>query len=323
MQVSNEMLNDELRNRGRGMRLFKFRNETMFRGAAWLTKKFMIGKTSKLLDCSEAKVQRTDGSWLRLCVYKSLQGGRNVPGVLWLHGGGYAIGVPEMDLAYYQMLIAEHNGVIVAPDYTLSVDKPYPAALDDCYLALLWLKQHARELGVNDEQLFVIGRSAGGGLAAAVTLLARDRGEVNIAFQMPMYPMLDDSNNSPSARDNTAPVWDARSNQLAWKLYLGEQYGSAVVPKYAAPARAEDYRNLPATYTFVGTIEPFYDETLQYVEALRQAGVEATVDTYEGCFHAFDELCADTEIGKLATKRWLAQYKYAAEHYFASQVIDE
>ncbi|TLG71558.1 alpha/beta hydrolase [Culicoidibacter larvae] len=284
----------------------------------------MLGRTSKLLDCSEVSVQRSDGSLLRLCVYKSLQGAQGVPGVLWIHGGGYATGVPEMDLSYYQMLVEQHNCVIVAPDYTLSIDKPYPAAIDDCYLALLWMKQHADELGVNDEQLFIIGRSAGGGLTAALTMLARDRGEVNVAFQMPMYPMLDDGNDSASAQDNTAPVWDARSNELAWKLYLGEAYGAdRVPPPYAAPARADDYRNLPPTYTFVGTIEPFYDETLQYIADLQQAGVEATVDTYEGCYHAFDQLCANTEIGKLATKRWLEQYKYAAEHYFAPQFTDE
>ncbi len=152
------------------------------------------------------------------------------------------------------------GAVVVSPYYTLSVDKPYPAALDDCYVSLLWLKDNGERYGVRSDQIFIGGDSAGGGLTAALSLYARDKGEVNIAFQMPLYPMLDDRT-TVSSSDNMAPVWNEKSNENGWELYLGGLYGMADVPAYAAPARATDYSGLPPTCSFVGSVEPFLDET--------------------------------------------------------------
>src|SRR5690606_30824760 len=132
-----------------------------------------------------------------------------VPGVLWIHGGGYAQGVPEMSHDMYRQLIGTRDCVIVAPDYRLSIDAPYPAALEDCYEVLLWMKDHAQELGIRSDQLMVGGESAGGGLTAALAMYARDRGEVNLAFQMPLYPMIDDRMVTESAGDNNAYVWNS------------------------------------------------------------------------------------------------------------------
>lgn len=151
----------------------------------------------------------------------------------------------------------------------MSIDAPYPAALYDCYDALLWMKQKSTELKIRSNQIAVGGESAGGGLAAALTLYARDKKEVNIAFQIPLYPMIDDRNKTASALDNNAPIWNSRTNGWAWKLYLGDYYGKDV-PSYAAAARATDYSGLPPTITFVGELEPFRDEVITYVNHFKE-----------------------------------------------------
>ena len=195
------------------------------------------------------------------------------------------------------------------------MEAPYPAALEDCYSALLWLKDNADILGVNDSRLMVGGESAGGGLTAALCMYARDRGEVNIACQMPLYPMLDDRD-TDSSRNNHAPVWNTKRNHEAWKLYLK---GVNDITPYAAPARQTDYSNLPPAYTFVGDIEPFYCETLTYIHNLKKAGVDASVDVYPGWFHAYDMFLPFTKKAKEAIAKFEKMYLYAAEHYSAAQ----
>jgi acetyl esterase/lipase len=271
------------------------------------------------LHFSERWIPRPDGTQLRICIFRPRTPQPGVPGVLWLHGGGYAIGVPEQELPMAKRLIELSNCVVVAPDYRLSVEAPYPAALDDCYTALLWLKAHASELGIRPDQLIVGGDSAGGGLTAALTLYARDKGEVAVAFQMPLYPMIDDRMTSDSARDNHAPIWNTKSNRAGWQLYLGDLYGSAHVPAYAAPARAVDYRHLPPTITFVGELEPFRDETVQYVENLRAAGVPVHFARYPGCYHAFEQISPSARVSQEAVAFLLDAYQYAVAHYFAAQ----
>ena len=144
----------------------------------------------------------------------------STPGILWLHGGGHLHGMhPKILLPHARLLVEKYGAVVVAPEYRTAFEKPFPADLEDCYAALLFLKVHADELGINDAQIMVGGESAGGGLTVATCLLARDIGEVNIAFQMPLYPMLDDRETA-SSRDNHAPVWNTRTNRFAWKYYL-------------------------------------------------------------------------------------------------------
>ncbi|TWT25454.1 alpha/beta hydrolase [Planomicrobium sp. CPCC 101110] len=276
------------------------------------------GKNAEGLECSKVWVSRKDASKIRVRIYKPLRLENEVPGVLWIHGGGYAQGVPEMSGKMYKKLIETSACIIVAPDYRLSIDAPYPAAFDDCYEVMVWMKTHAKELGIRDSQLMVGGESAGGGLTAALTLYARDKGEVNIAFQMPLYPMIDDRMLTDSARENNAHVWNSDTNRWAWKLYLGELFGKEV-PAYAAAARAADYRSLPPTVTFVGDIEPFRDETIQYVENLKQAGVPVDFEIYKGAYHGFDIIHPKAEISKAATGFLMSSFKYATEHHFAEQ----
>ena len=239
------------------------------------------------------------------------------PGILWIHGGGYVTGMASMVFFSRAVsLVKRYGAVVISPEYRLAGKAPYPAALEDCYAALLYLKEHAADLGVCSGKLMVGGESAGGGLTAALCMLARDRGEVKIAFQMPLYPMLDDRD-TPSSRDNRGFPWNTKRNHAAWKQYLREVAGEA--PPYAAPARQKDYTGLPPAYTFVGDREPFYCETLTYVEKLREAGVSAAVDVYPTGFHAFDMLLPMRRISRQAIAAFERQYCYAAEQYLAEQ----
>lgn len=240
------------------------------------------------------------------------------PGILWIHGGGYVTGMAKMVYMSRAIhLVKKYGAVVVSPEYRLSGRAPYPAALEDCYAALQYMKDYADILGVNVNQLMVGGESAGGGLTAALCMYARDKGEINIAYQMPLYPMIDNED-TDSSRDNHAPVWNTKRNHFAWRLYLRKIKGEKI-PPYAAPARQTDYTNLPPAYTFVGDIEPFYCETLTFIENLQKAGVEARVDIYSGCFHAFDMLLPFLKVSKQAAETFEKQYLYAVKHYFAPQ----
>ena len=239
-------------------------------------------------------------------------------GVLWIHGGGYVTGMAEMVyLSRARALVKRYGAVVVSPAYRLAGRAPYPAALMDCHYALLYLRDHAEELGVRPDQIMVGGESAGGGLAAALCMYEKDRGGVSIAFQMPLYPMLDNEDTATS-RDNHAPVWNTRRNHYGWAKYL-RGLPPGTVPCYASAARRRDFAGLPPAYTFVTTAEPFYAETLAYVERLRGAGVEAEVDVYPGLFHAFDMLLPFRKVSRQAARRFERRFRYAQEHYFAPQ----
>ena len=320
MNVTNKMINKQLTTVGKIYSIIMdFSNETTFRRNQKMLNRFSRGKKIKGLQCNEEWISRKkDRSKLRILIYKSLTSKQNVAGVLWIHGGGYGIGLPELSSAMIKRLISESNCVVVAPDYRLSIDAPYPAALEDCYEALLWMKNHAKELGVRDDQLMVGGESAGGGLTAALSLYARDKGEVEIAFQMPLYPMIDDRMVSESAKENNAPVWNSKSNRMGWKLYLGDLFEKDV-PAYAAAARATDYSNLPPSVTFVGDLEPFRDETIEYVNNLRKAGIPVDFQIYKGCYHGFDIMCPNAKVSKEAVSFLSNSFRYAIKHYFAKQ----
>jgi acetyl esterase/lipase len=269
------------------------------------------------IEVAQRWATRRDGSSMRLLVVRPAVPRQGVPGVLWIHGGGYAIGTPEGSRATAKRLAAASNAVVVLPDYRLSTEAPYPAALDDCYDALLWLRNSADALGVADDQLVVGGESAGGGLTAAVTLLARDRGEVAVAFQMPLYPMIDDRPTA-SSRDNSAPVWNTHTNDTAWDLYLGDLRGGDV-PPYAAPARATDLAGLPPTLTFVGDIEPFHDEVVDWCQRLRAAGVPVSLEIYPGAFHGFDLVAGFAPVSRKARAFLIDGFRDFIARYRAPQ----
>lgn len=322
MKIKNSMIDKDLRTTGR---MIKLTNSTFTESRLRLFNKLMNKRKfiikDKTIQLIEEWIPRKDGSLFRICIFKPLNPIENVPGILWMHGGGYALGSPMQAEMMAKKFIQVSNCVVVAPDYRLSLNAPFPAALDDSYEALLWMKSHSKELGVRVNQLMIGGDSAGGGLTAALSLYARDKGEVSIAFQMPLYPMLDDRMISESSKNNNAPVWNSKSNFICWKLYLGELFGSPDVPYYASPSRAKDFRNLPPTATFVGELEPFRDETIEYIENLKKAGVPVEFEIYKGCYHAFDQMCPKSEVSKKAIVFIMNSFKYAVEHYFAENNV--
>ena len=231
-------------------------------------------------------------------------------GLLWIHGGGYITGMKEMVYMSRAADILKRYGVTVfSPGYRLAWLHPYPAAVNDCFTVLQYMDGHRKDLGF--DRIMVGGESAGGGLCAAVCMMARDK-DIHISFQIPLYPMLSNLD-TESSRDNHGRIWNTRRNHIGWRLYLRGDAKKAVSP-YASPTRQTDYRGLPPCYTFVGEGEPFYTETLQYAANLRAAGVEAMADVYPTNVHAFDMLYPEQEIAKQAGKRLLEQVGLALAH---------
>ena len=235
-----------------------------------------------------------------LRIYKPAGNTKILPGFLWIHGGGYISGFAKKDEGLCIRFVTEAKCVVLSVQYHLAPECQYPVPLEDCYSALQWLYDNSAELNVDRDRIAIGGNSAGGGLTAALSLLARDRGGPPIIFQMPLYPMIDDRCDSHSCAEmQDRKSWFGECNELAWSLYLGDIDADAV-PPYAAPARAEDYTNLPATYTFIGDLDPFRDETIEYIARLSRAGVPVEFHLYPGCFHGFDVSVVRTEIGDLA-----------------------
>lgn len=201
------------------------------------------------------------------------------PALLWIHGGGYIMGSAQQDDGLIRRF-GEKLGITVASvDYRLAPEHPYPAALEDCYAALTWL---AGLPAVDPARVAIGGASAGGGLAAALALLARDRGDITPTFQLLVYPMLDDRSATAPADPNHR-MWDSRANQFGWAAYLG-----TADPEVAVPARRTDLSGLAPAWIGVGTHDLFHDENLTYAQRLTEAGVPCQVDLVPGAFHGFD-----------------------------------
>jgi acetyl esterase/lipase len=202
-----------------------------------------------------------------------------------IHGGGYVLGSYAMDDARFDAWCPQLGCVGVSVEYRLSPETPYPGPLDDCYLGLKWVFDHHDEIGVDPGHIGIGGVSAGGGLAAALALLARDRGEVPLRFQLLDCPMLDDRQSTPSSQLDGLHVWNRHSNTFGWRSYLGDLYGSPDVPAYAAAARATDLTGLPPAYICVGGVDGFRDEDIGYATRLNQAGVPADLHVFSGAPH--------------------------------------
>jgi acetyl esterase/lipase len=206
--------------------------------------------------------------------------------MLWMHGGGYVMGTAAQDDALCRHLARALGIVVAAVDYRLAPESPFPGPLDDCYLALTWL---ADQPDVDASRIAVGGASAGGGLAAALALLARDRGEVPLAFQSLSYPMLDDRTaNRTDIDQRNCRLWNNKANRFGWQSYTGLAPGSPGVTHLAAPARCEDLTELPPAWIGVGTLDLFHSEDLAYAARLDKAGIGCAVVEVEGAFHGFD-----------------------------------
>jgi len=187
----------------------------------------------------------------------------------------------------------------VSVEYRLAPETPYPGPLDDCYAGLAWTFAHARELGADPARIGINGISAGGGLAAALALLARDRGELPIAFQLLQCPMIDDRQITPSSRQDNLLVWTRDSNAFGWESYLGARYGTDDIPPYAAAARAHDLSDLPPALVITGGADGFRDENIDYARRLGQAGVPTDLTVIAGAPHGVQMF-----IGTTPERRW-------------------
>jgi acetyl esterase/lipase len=210
-----------------------------------------------------------------------------LPAIVTIHGGGYVIGSYDMDGPLLDRWCPNLGVVGVSVDYRLAPETSYPGPIEDCYTALLWTYENAEELGIDKDRIGVYGLSAGGGLAAALALLARDRGEVPLAFVLLDCPMLDDRQQTPSIQADGLYVWARASNAFGWRSYLGDLYGSDDVPFYAAAARASDLTALPPSCVVVGSIDGFRDEDIDYAQRLNQAGVPCELHVIAGLPHAY------------------------------------
>jgi acetyl esterase/lipase len=210
---------------------------------------------------------------------------------LWSHGGGYVIGHAGQDDVLCRRFARELNATVASVDYRLAPEHPYPAPLDDCYSALKWL---AALPSVDPARVAIGGASAGGGLAAALALLARDRAEVPLIAQLLVYPMLDDRTVERNGLDKPGHrLWNQSSNRFGWDAYLGDADRDV-----AGPARREDLSGLPPAWLGVGSLDLFHDEDLAYAERLRAAGVPCEVEVVPGAFHGFDGIAPKAEVSQ-------------------------
>jgi acetyl esterase/lipase len=220
------------------------------------------------------------------------------PCVYWIHGGGYILGTGLGPDARINQWVEDLDCVVVSIEYRLAPEHPYPAPLDDCYTGLAWTVAHADELGIDPARIVIAGASAGGGLAAGLALLARDRGEITPCFQLLVYPMIDDRMTTASSNIVGAPIWSRDANVLGWSCYLGREPGSDGVPAYAAAARAEDLAGLPPTWIGVGLLDLFRYEDIDYAARLLAAGVPTELHVYPGAPHGFEVLMPGTEVAR-------------------------
>jgi acetyl esterase/lipase len=225
-----------------------------------------------------------------------------MPGVLWIHGGGYVAGMASMDDRLARKAAQKTGALVASVEYRLAPENPYPAALDDCDAALQWLI--TRE-DVDQRRIVVVGISAGGGLAAALTLRCRDAGVIDLAGQVLVYPMLDDRTVQRSTA-TSAWGWPPEDNAFGWRSYLGREPGDDAVSLYAAPARCDDLSGLPPTWIGVGSADLFHDEDVDYAMRLRDAGVPTQLEVVAGAFHGFDRAGAVTSIARQFTANRLA-----------------
>jgi acetyl esterase/lipase len=225
----------------------------------------------------------------------------DVPGLVWMHGGGFVFGSAATSTLRLEAIVAEFGCVAVSVEYRLAPDVPYPGPLDDCFNVLAHVATYGDELGIDPSRLIVGGVSAGGGLAAGVALRARDHG-IPVVHQHLIYPMLDDRCVTPSSRWVGPTVWTPDMNVYGWRAYLGELHGTADVPPYAAPARAVDLSGLPPTYLHVGALDLFVHEDIDYASRLLAAGVPTELHVFPGAPHGFEALAPTSVPGQSAER---------------------
>ncbi|MFR9803167.1 alpha/beta hydrolase [Pseudonocardia sp. RS010] len=228
-------------------------------------------------------------------IYRPVRASGAAPGILYIHGGGMVLGSVAGEDPTATMLADALGAVVVSVEYRLAPEHPHPAPAEDCYAVLVWMAKNTDELGVDPDRLVVYGGSAGGGLTIATALMARDRGGPALRFMMPIYPMIDDTNTSPSSHEIVdVGIWDRAGNEEAWAWYLGGAQADA----YAAPTRAADLAGLPPAYIDVGTVDLFRDEDIAFAQRLMAAGVPCELHVHPGAYHASETFAPDAALSQ-------------------------
>jgi acetyl esterase/lipase len=222
------------------------------------------------------------------------------PAVLFFHGGGYIFGHIDLFDGPVSRYVSASGVPMLSVEYRRAPERPYPTPLEDAYAALRWLDDHAAERGVDPDRIGVMGDSAGGGMAAALTILARERSGPKIARQILLMPMLDDRTREPDAEIAANVLWSYDDSATAWPALLGDAAGGPDVPATAAPARLQDASDLPPAYIEVGQIDVFRDEDLAYAIKLSRAGVSVEFHLHPGAPHEFDSIAFDSDVARRA-----------------------
>lgn len=248
-----------------------------------------------------------DAPAVRVRLYTPVGGVGHRPALLWIHGGGFTAGTPEQNEDLCLRIAADLTCLVVSVDYRLAPAHPFPAATEDCYAALRWLAATAADLGVDPRRIAVGGSSAGGGLAAAVALMARDRGEVALAYQLLVYPCLDDRHETPSSHEFAAEgiIWNRAQSLRGWRAYLGADHQGDPSP-YAAPARVADVAGLPPAYVMAAQLDLLRDEDIAYATRLMQAGVPTELHVHPGAMHGFVLFAAQAAASQRAIGDYVA-----------------
>ena len=281
-------IHPELRQTARKAPAFTYSNKNL-----WLIRLLMplmpTPKTPEVLVENIYVPGQDDRPKIRLRVYRPKSVAAPTPVLVWLHGGGYVMGRPELDDVCCAQYVRESGITVVSVDYRCAPKHPFPAGLEDSYSALKWVESHSQELGIDAKRIAIGGASAGGGLAASLVQLAHDRQEIRPVFQLLVYPMLDDRTVLRSdVGDNDNLMWNQKSNRFGWESYLGGKCGAADVPEYSVPARRGDLSGLPPAWIGVGTVDLFHDEDMAYAQRLKRCGVECEIYAVPGAFHGFD-----------------------------------
>jgi acetyl esterase len=242
------------------------------------------------------------GSEIPVRVYTPVEAGDGAaPALVFFHGGAFVLGDRYTEELRCLRYAAEAGCVVVSVDYRLAPEHPFPAAVDDCYAGLEWTVSHAPELGVDPARIGGGGSSAGGALAAAVALMARDRGGPSLVVQILNYPVIDDRMRTASMRSfDTTPMWTSGATADMWQYYLGDPDRRGDVSVYAAPVRATDLSGLPPAYVLTAELDPLRDEGIEYAAGLMQAGVSTELHTVAGACHGFDIIAAQGTLGQRA-----------------------
>lgn len=255
------------------------------------------------LEQLEFTVPGHEGAELALTVLRRRGHSEIGPGIFHVHGGGMVMGTRMTGVSLVAPWIVAHNAVAATVEYRLAPENPDPIPVEDCYSALLWFVENADRLGMDPRRVVIAGASAGGGLAAGVSLLSRDRGGPELLGQFLLCPMLDDRDDTVSTRQfDGLGLWDRGSNRVGWESLLGVRRGSDEVSIYAAPARADDLSGLPSTYIDAGSAEVFRDEVVTYASQLWRDGIDAELHVWPGGTHGWEALMPDSPLARAATE---------------------